>query len=40
VTFGFIRQNTPPPPGQPEGAPFITVWRRESPAAPWKYIAE
>jgi hypothetical protein len=40
VTFGFIRQNTAPPPGQPQAVPFITVWRRTSPAEPWRYIAE
>jgi ketosteroid isomerase-like protein len=40
VTFGFIRQNTPPPAGQPSAIPFITIWRRASTADPWRYIAE
>jgi ketosteroid isomerase-like protein len=40
VNFGFIRPNTPPPQGQPAAVPFITIWRRTSPAEPWRYIAE
>lgn len=38
ITFGQIRQN-----GAASDAPsfsFFTIWRRESPAAPWKYVAE
>ncbi len=38
VTFGQIHQN-----GAPADAPsfaFFTIWRRESPTAPWKYVAE
>jgi ketosteroid isomerase-like protein len=37
VSIGFIRQkgdSTATP------FPFFTIWRRESPTAPWKYIAE
>ena len=40
VTFGYIRQNTPPPPGRPAAVPFITIWRRPNPNAPWRYVAE
>ena len=40
VTIGMIRRNTPPPAGQPEAFPFFTVWRRPSPNAPWRYVAE
>jgi hypothetical protein len=40
VTFGYIRQNDPPQKGQTAPVPFITVWRRASPTAPWRYIAE
>lgn len=41
VTFGYIRPNAPPA-GSPTPAPipFFTIWRRASPAAPWRYIAE
>ena len=41
VNFGYLRLNVAPPPGQPgEPAPFFTVWRRDSPSEPWRYIAE
>jgi ketosteroid isomerase-like protein len=40
VTFGYIRQNATPPPGQPAAVPFITIWRRKAPDQPWRYIAE
>lgn len=40
VTFGFIRQNTAPPPGQPGAVPFFTIWRRADASAPWRYVAE
>jgi hypothetical protein len=37
VSIGFIRQkaDSKAPP-----FPFFTIWRRESPTAPWRYIAE
>ncbi|MEP7380942.1 MAG: nuclear transport factor 2 family protein [Gemmatimonadota bacterium] len=38
ITFGQIHQN-----GAPSDAPsfaFFTIWRRESPTSPWKYVAE
>ena len=37
VSIGFIR-NTAAPWGPP--IPFFTIWRRESPTAPWRYVAE
>lgn len=40
ITFGFIRSNGPPAAGQPAAIPFSTVWRRDSPGEPWRYIAE
>ncbi len=41
VTIGFIRQNTPVPGAAPTaGFPFFTVWWRDRPGAPWRYIAE
>ena len=39
VTFGYIRQNTPPP-GRPAAVPFFTIWRRADPAQSWRYVAE
>jgi hypothetical protein len=40
VTFGYIRPNAAPPPGQPAAIPFVTIWRRAGPDAPWRYVAE
>jgi ketosteroid isomerase-like protein len=40
VSIGMIRPNTPPKAGELEGFPFFTVWKRERPGAPWRYIAE
>lgn len=41
VTFGVIRLHEPPAdPGAPSAFPFFTVWRRATPADPWRYIAE
>jgi hypothetical protein len=40
VSIGMIRPNAPPQAGQPDGFPFFTVWKREKPGAPWRYIAE
>ncbi len=40
VSIGMIRPNTPPKAGEPEGFPFFTVWKRDTPDAPWRYIAE
>ena len=38
VTIGFISQNEAG--ATPARFPFFTVWRRNSPAEPWKYVAE
>ncbi len=41
VTFGIIHQNGPAAERTaPAGFAFFTIWRRQSPQAPWKYIAE
>ena len=40
VTLGSIRSNGPPPEGQPAELPFFTIWRRDNPNQPWRYIAE
>jgi hypothetical protein len=40
VTFGLIRPNQPPPSGAPPGFAFFTIWYRQGPADPWRYIAE
>lgn len=40
VTIGEIRVNRPPPEGQPAAFPFFTIWRRDDPSQPWRYIAE
>ncbi|HJR60567.1 MAG TPA: hypothetical protein VJ813_14245 [Vicinamibacterales bacterium] len=39
ITFGMIRILAPRP-GQPAAIPFFTIWRREGPSQPWRYIAE
>jgi len=40
VTMGYILQNKPKQgePNLPQA--FFTIWRRDSPSAPWRYIAE
>ena len=40
VTWGWIRPNGAVPTGQPAAFPFFTIWRRASPEAPWRYVAE
>ena len=41
VTFGYIRLNAPGGASPaPAPIPFFTIWRRASPTAPWRYIAE
>ena len=37
VSIGFIRQKADP---NAPAFPFFTIWRRDNPAAPWRYIAE
>jgi len=39
VTIGTIRPDAPVA-GQPAAFAFFTIWRRPSPDAPWRYIAE
>jgi ketosteroid isomerase-like protein len=41
ITMGMIQVREPGPDGKPRPPiPFITVWRRASPAERWRYIAE
>lgn len=40
VSIGTIRTNAAPTDGRPGAFPFFTVWRRDQPDAPWRYIAE
>jgi len=40
VSIGTIRVNGPVPEGQPASFPFFTIWRRDGPQDPWRYIAE
>jgi ketosteroid isomerase-like protein len=40
VSIGTIRANAPAAGGRPAAFPFFTVWRRDGPRAPWRYIAE
>jgi hypothetical protein len=40
VTWGYLHRNGPTPPGRLGEIPFFTIWHRNSPAAPWLYIAE
>lgn len=40
VTIGMIQVNTPDASGQRPAFPFFTVWRRDSPSEPWRYVAE
>jgi ketosteroid isomerase-like protein len=40
VSIGTIRTNAPGADGRPGAFPFFTVWRRDSPGAPWRYVAE
>lgn len=40
VSIGTIRRNGPLAAGEPAAFPFFTIWRRDRPDAPWRYIAE
>jgi ketosteroid isomerase-like protein len=40
VSIGTIHSNGPVAEGQPASFPFFTVWRRDTPDAPWRYVAE
>ena len=37
VSIGIIRPNDPK---ETQSFPFFTVWRRDGPDKPWRYIAE
>ena len=39
VTIGMIHPTTPAA-GEPTNFPFFTIWRRASPSAAWRYVAE
>ena len=39
VNVGYIRRAVPDP-RYPGPNPFMTIWRRDNPSQPWKYIAE
>lgn len=39
VNIGTIHQKEPKA-GQPSSMPFFTIWRRDSPGDPWRYVAE
>ena len=40
ITWGLIRPNAAPKPGEPTAFPYTTVWRRAGPNRPWRYVAE
>lgn len=41
ITIGYIVPNAPGADGKPQPArPFFTIWRRDNPQSPWRYIAE
>ncbi|HYD13718.1 MAG TPA: hypothetical protein VEC11_12795 [Allosphingosinicella sp.] len=40
VSLGLIRRNQPPTDGSPASFAFFTIWKRDTPDGPWRYIAE
>jgi hypothetical protein len=40
VSMGVIRRNVAPTDGSTGRFAFFTIWRRDGPGAPWRYIAE
>jgi hypothetical protein len=40
INYGYLERNGPTPPGRLAKIPFFTIWYRESPQAPWRYVAE
>jgi ketosteroid isomerase-like protein len=40
VSIGTIRTNAPAADGRANTFPFFTIWRRDTPDGPWRYIAE
>jgi ketosteroid isomerase-like protein len=40
VSIGLIHRNAPATDGRPDTSAFFTVWRRDTPDGPWRYVAE
>jgi len=40
ITFGVVRPKQAPADNPNAGSSFFTIWRRASPDAPWRYVAE
>jgi len=40
VSLGIIHRNTAPTDGSPASFAFFTIWKRDTPDGPWRYIAE
>jgi hypothetical protein len=40
ITFGTIRPKVAPSGAKPTAIPFFTIWMREGPDRPWRYVAE
>lgn len=40
ASLGMIRQNAPASGAGPNAVPFITIWRRQTTADAWRYVAE
>jgi hypothetical protein len=40
VSIGTIHSSEPAVEGRPSEFPFFTVWRRNRPGAPWRFVAE
>jgi hypothetical protein len=40
VSIGTIRTDRPAADGRPDAFPFFTIWRRDTPRGPWRYLAE
>jgi hypothetical protein len=40
VSMGLIRRNMPATDGRPDTISFFTIWYRERPDRPWRYLAE
>lgn len=39
LSYGLLHVKAPPP-GQPATIPFFTIWARQKPGDPWRYVAE
>jgi ketosteroid isomerase-like protein len=40
VSIGTIHANAPAADDRPSSFPFFTIWRRDRPGGPWRYVAE